>query len=143
MVCACEVYSCSRASFCCSTSSVSYTHLIPWNGPIAGISVGLVDGEIVLNPTLEQRQHNDLHLTVAGTKDKIVMIEAGANEVPEDTMLQAILTGHEEIKKMVAFISEIQAKIGKEKFTFEAHEVDQEPVSYTHLPWAFWKLWAC
>ena len=99
---------------------------IPWNGPIAGISVGLVDGEIVLNPTLEQRQHNDLHLTVAGTKDKIVMIEAGANEVPEDTMLQAILTGHEEIKKMVAFISEIQAKIGKEKFTFEAHEVDQE-----------------
>ena len=54
------------------------------------------------------------------------MIEAGANEVPEDTMLQAILTGHEEIKKMVAFISEIQAKIGKEKFTFEAHEVDQE-----------------
>ena len=99
---------------------------IPWNGSIAGISVGLVDGEIVLNPTLEQRQHNDLHLTVAGTKDKIVMIEAGANEVPEDTMLQAILTGHEEIKKMVAFISEIQAKIGKEKFTFEAHEVDQE-----------------
>ena len=99
---------------------------IPWNGPIAGISVGLVDGEIVLNPTLEQRQHNDLHLTVAGTKDKIVMIEAGANEVPEDTMLQAILTGHEEIKKLVAFISDIQAKIGKEKFAFEAHEVDQE-----------------
>ena len=99
---------------------------IPWNGPIAGISVGLVDGEIVLNPTLEQRQHNDLHLTVAGTKDKIVMIEAGANEVPEDTMLQAILTGHEEIKKMVAFISEIQAKIGKEKFQFDAHEVDAE-----------------
>ncbi|MEE1397563.1 polyribonucleotide nucleotidyltransferase [Ruminococcus sp.] len=99
---------------------------IPWNGPIAGISVGLVDGEIVLNPTLEQRQHNDLQLTVAGTKDKIVMIEAGANEVPEDTMLQAILTGHEEIKKMVAFISEIQAKIGKEKFQFDAHEVDAE-----------------
>ena len=99
---------------------------IPWNGPIAGISVGLVDGEIVLNPTLEQRQHNDLHLTVAGTKDKIVMIEAGANEVPEDTMLQAILTGHEEIKKMVAFISEIQSQIGKDKFTFEAHEVDAE-----------------
>ncbi|MFR0949644.1 MAG: polyribonucleotide nucleotidyltransferase [Ruminococcus callidus] len=83
---------------------------IPWNGPIAGISVGLVDGEIVLNPTLEQRQHNDLHLTVAGTKDKIVMIEAGANEVPEDTMLQAILTGHEEIKKMVAFISRFRRR---------------------------------
>lgn len=99
---------------------------IPWNGPIAGISVGLVDGEIVLNPTLEQRQHNDLQLTVAGTKDKIVMIEAGAKEVPEDTMLNAILTGHEEIKKIVAFISDIQAKIGKEKFVFEAHEVDPE-----------------
>ena len=99
---------------------------IPWNGPIGGVQVGLVDGEIVLNPTQEQRKVSDLALTVAATMDKIVMIEAGANEVPEDTMLQAILTGHEEIKKMVAFISEIQAKIGKEKFTFEAHEVDQE-----------------
>lgn len=99
---------------------------IPWNGPIAGISVGLVDGEIVLNPTLEQRQHNDLQLTVAGTKDKIVMIEAGANEVPEDIMLDAILAGHQEIQKIVAFISEIQAKIGKKKFQFEEHKVDDK-----------------
>ncbi len=99
---------------------------IPWNGPIAGINVGLVDGEIVLNPTLEQRAKTDLNLTVAGTAEKIVMIEAGANEVPEDTMLEAILKGHEEIKKMVAFISDIRDKIGKPKFAFESQEVDHE-----------------
>ncbi len=99
---------------------------IPWNGPISGINVGLVDGEIVLNPTLEQRAKTDLVLTVAGTAEKIVMIEAGANEVPEDTMLEAILKGHEEIKKMVAFISDIRAQIGKPKFAFESMEVDHD-----------------
>ncbi len=99
---------------------------IPWNGPVAGINVGLVDGQIVLNPTLEQRAKTDLVLTVAGTAEKIVMIEAGANEVPEDTMLEAILTGHEEIKKMVAFISDIQKQIGKPKFEFESQEVDHD-----------------
>lgn len=99
---------------------------IPWNGPIAGINVGLIDGEIVLNPTLEQRAKTDLNLTVAGTAEKIVMIEAGANEVPEDTMLNAILTGHEEIKKMVAFINDIKNQIGKPKFAFESQEVDHD-----------------
>ena len=99
---------------------------IPWNGPIGGISVGLVDGEIVLNPTLEQREKSDLNLTVAGTMDKIVMIEAGANEVDDDTMLDAILKGHEEIKKMVSFISDIQKEIGKKKFEFESMEVDHD-----------------
>lgn len=99
---------------------------IPWNGPIAGINVGLVDGEIVLNPTLEQRAKTDLTLTVAGTAEKIVMIEAGANEVPEDTMLEAIMTGHEEIKKMVAFIDGIRQEIGKPKFKFESQEVDHD-----------------
>ena len=99
---------------------------IPWNGPISGINVGLVDGKIVLNPTLEQRAKTDLNLTVAGTAEKIVMIEAGANEVPEDTMLEAILKGHEEIKKMVAFINDIKAQIGKPKFTFESQEVDHD-----------------
>jgi polyribonucleotide nucleotidyltransferase len=99
---------------------------IPWNGPIAGISVGLVDGEIVLNPTLEQRAHNDLQLTVAGSMEKIVMIEAGANEVPDDLMLKAILTGHEEIKKMVAFVKEIQQEIGKPKFAFQSMDVDHD-----------------
>ena len=99
---------------------------IPWNGPIGGISVGLVDGEIVLNPTLEQRARNDLNLTVAGTKDKVVMIEAGANEVDDETMLNAIIAGHTEIKKLVDFISDIQAQIGKKKFEFESMEVDHD-----------------
>ncbi len=99
---------------------------IPWNGPIGGISVGLVDGEIVLNPTLDQREKSDLNLTVAGTMEKIVMIEAGANEVDDDTMLKAIMTGHEEIKKIVAFISDIQKEIGKKKFEFESMEVDHD-----------------
>lgn len=99
---------------------------IPWNGPIAGISVGLVDDEIVLNPTLEQRQNNHLNLTVAGSMEKIVMIEAGADEVPDDTMLEAILKGHEEIKKMVAFINEIKSEIGKPKFEFQSMELDHD-----------------
>lgn len=99
---------------------------IPWNGPIAGISVGLVDDEIVLNPTLEQRENNHLNLTVAGTAEKIVMIEAGADEVPDDVMLDAILKGHEEIKKMVAFIEDIKSQIGKPKFEFESQEIDHD-----------------
>ncbi len=96
---------------------------IPWNGPIAGVSVGLVDGEIVVNPNKEQRAKSDLDLTVAGSKDKIVMIEAGANEVDNETMLKAIETGHTEIKKMVAFIEMIKEEIGKPKFTFESQEL--------------------
>lgn len=99
---------------------------IPWAGPIAGISVGLVDGEIVLNPTLEQRSRNHLNLTVAGTMEKIVMIEAGADEVDDETMLNAIKTGHKEIQKMVAFINDIKAEIGKPKFEFESMEVDHD-----------------
>ncbi|MEG0614904.1 MAG: polyribonucleotide nucleotidyltransferase, partial [Oscillospiraceae bacterium] len=99
---------------------------IPWNGPIGGISVGLVDGEIVLNPTLEQRNHNDLCLTIAGSMDKIVMVEAGANEVDDETMLQAIIKGQEEIKKIVTFINQIQAEIGKKKFAFESQEVSHD-----------------
>ncbi|MCC8043098.1 MAG: polyribonucleotide nucleotidyltransferase [Oscillospiraceae bacterium] len=99
---------------------------IPWNGPIGGISVGLVDGGIVLNPTLAQRAHNDLNLTVAATTEKIVMIEAGANEVDDETMLKAIEAGHEEIKKLVEFIKNIQAEIGKKKFEFESMEVDHD-----------------
>ena len=108
------------------TSSALSISDIPWNGPIAGISVGLVDGEIVLNPTLEQRAHNDLRLTVAGTMEKIVMIEAGANEIPEQQMLDAILAGHAEIKKMVAFINDIKNEIGKPKFEFQSMELDHD-----------------
>ena len=94
---------------------------IPWNGPVASINVGYVDGELVLNPTLEQRAKNRLNLTVAGSAEKIVMIEAGADQIPDDLMLKAIMTGHEEIKKMVAFINDIKAQIGKPKFEFEVN----------------------
>ena len=97
---------------------------IPWGGPIAGVFVGLVDGEIVLNPTKEQREHSDLSLTLAASEEKIVMIEAGANEVDEETMMKAIRTGHEEIKKMLAFINSIVAEIGKPKKSFTPVELD-------------------
>ncbi len=97
---------------------------IPWGGPIAGVFVGLVDGEIVLNPTKEQRERSDLALTLAASQEKIVMIEAGANEVDEDTMMRAIRAGHEEIKKMLAFINGIVAEIGKPKKSFTPVELD-------------------
>ena len=99
---------------------------IPWNGPIAGINVGFVDGEIILTPNAEQRQKSDLQLTVAGTAEKVCMIEAGANEVDDDTMLEAIMKGFAEVQKMVAFIKEVQAEIGKPKFTFESMEIDHD-----------------
>ena len=99
---------------------------IPISGTVAAVSVGLVDGKLVLNPHREDRAKSDLNLTVAGTSEKIVMIEAGANEVPNDVMLQAIATGHEEIKHMVSFIEEIRAEIGKPKFEFISKEVPHE-----------------
>lgn len=99
---------------------------IPFNGPIAGVAVGLVDGEIVICPGAEQREKSDLHLVVAGSAAKVNMIEAGANEVDDDTMLKAIIAGHDEIKKLVAFIESIRAEIGKEKMTFESRDVDAD-----------------
>ncbi len=99
---------------------------IPFNGPIAGVNVGLVDGELIINPITAQREKSDLQLTVAASKEKVVMIEAGANEVEDETMLKAIELAHDEIKKMVDFISEIQKEIGKEKFTFESQELDAD-----------------
>ena len=99
---------------------------IPFNGPVASVNVGLVDGEIIINPTSEQRAKSDLDLTVAGSLEKIVMIEAGANEVPEKTMLDAIKAGHVEIKRMCEFINEIQSEIGKPKFTYASCEVDHD-----------------
>ena len=88
---------------------------IPWDGPTAGVVVGKVDGEFVVNPTFEQRQISDLNLTVCGTEEAIMMVEAGANELPEEEMLEAILFGHEEIKNICRFIKEIVAEVGKEK----------------------------
>lgn len=99
---------------------------IPWNGPVAGVNVGLVDGEIIICPDEAQRAVSDMLVTVVGSAEKIVMIEAGASEVDDDTMLEAIMKAHEECKKMVAFISDVQKEIGKEKFTFESQEIDHD-----------------
>ncbi len=88
---------------------------IPWGGPTGTVVVGCVDDELIINPNEEQRQHSTLHLTVSGTKEAVLMVEAGAKELTEEKMLQAILLAHEEIKKIVAFIESIQAEIGKEK----------------------------
>ncbi len=99
---------------------------IPWNGPIGGVFVGLVDGKIVINPTAEERAVSDLELTVAASEKKVVMIEAGANEVSDDVMFDAIMTAHEEIKKLVAFINNIVAEIGKPKFEYPSGELDHD-----------------
>lgn len=99
---------------------------IPWDGPISGVNVGLVDGEIVINPTLEQREKSELNLTVASTADLVAMIEAGANEIDDDTMFDAIMAGHEENKKIVKFIQGIVDEIGKPKFEFESSNPDPE-----------------
>ncbi len=99
---------------------------IPWGGPTAAVQVGYVDGQIIINPNEEQRSKSDLQLTVAGTLEKITMIEAGANEIPNDTMLQAIKMAHVEIKKMCEFISNIKAEIGKPKFEYTSFAVDPE-----------------
>ena len=97
---------------------------VPFNGPIGGISVGLVDDEIVLMPDAKQKETNKLDLTLVCSREKVVMIEAGAKEVDEKTMLQAIKTGHEEIKKFIDFVDEIVAEIGKPKYEFQHVEVD-------------------
>ena len=99
---------------------------IPWNGPIGGVFMGLVDGKIVVNPTAEERKNSDLELTVAATKEKVVMIEAGANEVDDETMYEAIMIAHEEIKKLVDFINGIVAEIGKPKFAYASGELDHD-----------------
>ena len=99
---------------------------IPWNGPIGGAFVGLVDGEIVINPTSEQRKNSDLELTVAASHEKVVMIEAGANEVDDDTMFRAIMKAHEEIKGICSFIDSIVAQIGKPKFSYPSGELDHD-----------------
>ena len=99
---------------------------IPWNGPIGGVWLGLVDGQYVINPTVEQREKSEMHVTVAGTKEKVVMIEAGANEVEESVMLEGIKFAHKTIIELCEFIDGIRAEIGKEKFTYEAHDIDHD-----------------
>lgn len=99
---------------------------IPFDGPIAGVVVGRVNGEFIINPTVEQSELSDIHLTVAGTKDAINMVEAGAKEVPEQVMLEAIMFGHEEIKRLIEFQEKIIAEVGKEKMQVTLFEVDAE-----------------
>ena len=99
---------------------------IPWNGPIGGVFMGLVDGKFIVNPTAEERAESTLELTVAASEKKVVMIEAGAKEVSDDDMYQAIMIAHAEIKKLVAFINGIVAEIGKPKFSYASGELDHD-----------------
>ncbi len=99
---------------------------IPWNGPISSVSVGLVDGEIVINPNAEQRAKSDMATTVASTSERIAMIEAGANCVSDEVMYNAIMAGHEANQHIIKFIEGIQAEIGKEKFSYPSNEPDHD-----------------
>ncbi|SDC61687.1 polyribonucleotide nucleotidyltransferase [Terribacillus halophilus] len=118
-------YSSEIAAMIGSSIAISISD-IPFHGPIAGVVVGRVDGEFVINPTKEQQEKSDIDLSVAGTKDAINMVEAGAQEVPEDIMLEAIMFGHEEIKRLVAFQEEIVAAVGKEKMEVQLFDLDKE-----------------
>ncbi|HWP80607.1 MAG TPA: polyribonucleotide nucleotidyltransferase [Candidatus Acidoferrum sp.] len=109
---------------------------IPWNGPIAAMSVGLVDGEIVMNPTEEQRKVSDLALTVASTGDKVAMIEAGANEVDNALMYKAIMAAHDENVQMVGFINDLRQKVGLPKVPFESMALKKDFLEeYEHFAW--------
>lgn len=99
---------------------------VPFNGPIGGVIVGRVDGQFVINPTVEQENKSDIYLVVAGTKDAIMMVEAEANEVPEEVMLEAIMFGHDEIKKIVAAQEQFVQIAGREKMEVKLHQVDAE-----------------
>ncbi len=99
---------------------------IPFNGPTGSVLIGLVDGAFVVNPTAEEREKSSMHLVVSGTKDAIMMVEAGAEEIPDEIMLEAILFAHEEIKKIVEFIEQIVAEVGKEKMEVVLHQVDED-----------------
>ena len=99
---------------------------IPWDGPTGSVRIGRVDGEFVVNPSLEQRAVSDMNLTVSGTMDAIMMVEAGANEVPEKDILDGIMFAHEEIKKLVTFINQIAAEVGKEKKPMPEHNIPED-----------------
>ena len=99
---------------------------IPWDGPISGVSVGLIDGEFIINPTTEQRKLSQMAVTVASTDERIAMIEAGANEVSDEDMFNGIMAGHAENQKIIEFIKGIQREIGKEKFSYPSNKPDPE-----------------
>ena len=120
-------YDCSPevAAMIGTSACLSYSE-IPWAGPIGCVEMGYVDGQLVVNPTQEQRKTSQMDVTVAATAEKVVMIEAGAKEIPDDIMYEGIVKAHEEIKKQVAFINGIVAEIGKEKMTYEHASFNQE-----------------
>jgi len=99
---------------------------IPFNGPVGGVILGLIDGQVIINPDAKQREKSQMYVTLAATREKIVMIEAGANEVPDEVMLEAIKVGHQEIKKICDFIDSIVKEVGKPKFQYESVEVPSE-----------------
>src|SRR5699024_960165 len=99
---------------------------IPFEEPIAGVNVGLIDGEFIINPSIEEQEKSEIELTVAGTKDAINMVEAGANEVTEDVMLEAIMFGHKEIVRLVEFQEKIVHAAGKEKASVTLFNFDEE-----------------
>lgn len=99
---------------------------IPWEGPTGSVVVGMIDGQFVINPSEAQREESVLHMTVSGTKDAIMMVEAGAEEIPEDTMLDAIMFAHEEIKRIVEFIEQIVAEVGRPKMELELYKVPED-----------------
>lgn len=109
-----------------SSSLATCISKIPFNGPVAAVKVGRVDGEFIINPTVEQSEKSDIDLTVAGTKDAINMVEAGAREASEDDMLEALMFGHEAIKKLIAFEEEVIKAIGVEKMEYEKLEITDE-----------------
>lgn len=115
----------------CGASAALHISHAPFAGPIAGVIMGMVDGEFVVNPTVEQKERSVMHIAVAGTKDAIMMVEAGAAEIPEETILDAILTAHEEIKRIVAFIEDFRAEaltmgLAKEKEVFVEEHPSEE-----------------
>ena len=118
--CAPEIAAMIGASAAVSISDV------PFNGPIAGVGLGLIDGKFIINPTSDERQISDMYCTIAATEKKIVMIEAGGNEIPEDVMLNGIIAAHEAIKPVIALINQMVAEVGKPKFSYEHASFNEE-----------------
>ena len=125
VMCANPDYSSPMAAMLGSSIALC-TSDIPFDGPIAGVVVGRINGQLVINPTTEQLEQSDINLTVAGTKNAINMVEAGAKQVSEDDMLDALMFGHEEIKRLVAFVEEITAACGKEKMEVSLFAIPEE-----------------
>jgi len=109
---------------------------VPWNGPVGGVILGLIGDDVIVNPTLEQREQSKMYVTLAATEKKICMVEAGADEVPDEVMLAAIEEGHKVIKELITFINSVRDEIGKPKFSYESAGVPEDVFSYIkHFAW--------